>query len=478
MRKILRKSSRRAYFIGISGKTPSSLAKELRENDWEISGSDHERPYPPASSYLVKNKIGYFKGYQEKNVPENADLVIVGRGALINNPQNPEYLKAKSLGLKVVSLPEALEKFVVKENSIVIAGTYGKTTLTALVAWILRKAGFNPSFGIGGEPSNMGDGVKITNSAYSVVEGDEAPALQETDPPKFMFYKPKYLLLTATKWDHPEIYKSEKAYLKAFIGLVKLLPKDGLLVYNLDNVNQEVVSEAVCRKASYSLKNDKADYFVRSYSHKESGIYFQLNKNFFKSQALLLGKANLENICGAITLCMEIGIDKRAIDSAVRSFRGIKTRLEFLGKLSEKYFYWDIAQHPEKVRGSLEALKEHYPKKRIICVFDPETTGLKYKESLKWYPGAFDAADSVIVGRVGYLRNLRGKERISGVDIVKAISKTQKNVFYQPIDEKITEYLTKQTKSEEVIVFMSSGGLRFTNLIERVAAFFKKSTKK
>jgi len=466
--------SKRVYFIGISGKTPSSLAKALKREGWLVGGSDHEQPYPPASIYLVNNKIDFFRKYEEKNVPHDAALMVVGRSALLHNPQNPEYLKAKSLGLLVVSLPEALEKFVVKKESIVVAGTYGKTTTTALIAWILIQADLDPSYAIGGEPINMEDGVKISDSSYSVVEGDEAPALLETDLPKFMYYKPKYLLITATKWDHPEVFKTEEAYLKVFIDLVRLLPKDGLLVYNLDNVNEIVFKEAKCKKVSYSLQNPRSDYFIKSYCHQGEGISFELNKNSFKSKTLLLGKANLENVCGAVALCLEIGINKETISKAIAGFKGVKTRLEFLGEHSSRYFYWDIAQHSQKVKGSLEALKEHYPKNRIICVFDPVTTGLKYKESLRWYPGAFDKADEVIVGKVGYLRNLKGKDRVTGTDIIKAISQTQKNVLYQPIDERIIGYLQEQTQAGDVIVFMSSGGLRFTNLIEKVVNYFKK----
>lgn len=478
MNNYFQKSSPKVYFIGIVGKTMGPLAKAFKDTGWNVLGSDQEEVDPPLTDYLKGNKIFYFKGYEAGNVPSDANLVIVGRSALMVDPHNPEYLKARTLGVPVLSYPETLQKYLVRKNSIVVAGTYGKTTISSLLAWILMKAGFDPSYMTGGIPLNMADGVKMTSSEYSIVEGDEPPSLFPTDPPKFMFYKPKYLLLTATIWDHPEVYKTEKAYLEAFIDLVKLLPKNGLLVYNLDNVGQRVINEASCQKISYSLANKGADYFIKRTSGQKSGIEFVLNKDFPKLSTLLLGKANLENICGAIALCMEIGIDKGAIDSAVRSFRGIKTRLEFLGKFSGRYFYWDIAQHPEKVRGSLEALKERYPKNKIICVFDPATTGLKYRESLSWYLGAFEAADSVIVGKVGYLRDLRGKKRISGADIVKAISKTQKNVFYQPVDEKIREYLTSQTKPEAVIVFMSSGGLRFTNLIERIVAFFKKSAKK
>ena len=443
------------------------LAKAFKDDGWKVSGSDHVGIYPPISTYLAENNIPYTEGYAAKNVPRDADLIVVGRSALMVDPDNPEYTAARKIGCPVLSYPEVLGKYLIKENSVVVAGTYGKTTISAIIAWILTTAGLNPSYMTGGIPLNMGDGVKMTDSKYSVVEGDEPPALLETDPPKFMFYKPKHLIVTATKHDHPEIFKTSKAYIKAFIDLVKLLPKNGKLVYNLDNTDQSVIDNFSGEKISYSLNNTNADYFVKNiFVNKDITKFILDGRHKIELETILIGKHNLENILAAAALCLEIGVDEKIIKRAVKSFSGIKTRLEFLGKSGGRFLYWDLAQHPAKVKGTLGALKEHYLDNKIFCVFDPAMTGLKYKESLSWYPGAFDKADCVIVGKVGYLRGLKGEDRVSGVDIVKAISQTQKNVFYEPTDEQIVKYLMQNTKTDDVIVFMSSGGLRFTNLIQ------------
>lgn len=466
---------KKAYFIGIAGKTMGPLAKAFKDMGWQVSGSDQEKIYPPVSSYLEKNAITYFKGYSAKNVPADADLIVVGRGALMIDSGNPEYQQAKEKNISVLSYPEVLQKFLIKENSIVVAGTYGKTTISAAIAWVLIKAGLNPSYMVGGIPLNMGDGVAMTNSSYSVVEGDEPPALKETDSPKFMFYKPKYLLLTATAYDHPEIFKTKEDYLSAFIKLVKLLPQDGFLVYNRDKVDEKVVQAVPCRKFSYSL-DAPADYFVKEVSRQEKEINFMVqgNKESFPLQTILLGKRSLENFCGAVALCAELGIGKQAITQGIKSFLGVKTRLEYLGREGGRYLYWDFAQHPEKVKGSLGDLREHFPNKRIFCVFDPSMTGLKHRESLNWYEKAFDQADQVIVGKVSFRKNIDKEMRVTGKDIVEAIAQTQENVFYEPIDERIIEYLLAKTGENDVVVFMSSGGLRFTNLIEKTATIFKK----
>ncbi len=464
------KTKKKVYFIGIAGKTMAPLAKAFKDMGWGVSGSDHQGIYPPISTYLKENRLSYIEGYAAENVPSGADLIVVGRSALMVDPNNPEYLKAKTLGCPVLSHPETLRDFLIKPNSIVVAGTYGKTTISAIVSWILIKAGIDPAYMISGVPLNMKDGVKFTDSQYSVVEGDEPPSMRETDPPKFMFYRPKFLVLTATKWDHPEIYKTPEDYLKAFVELVKLLPKEGFLVYNLDNVAPELLSSCPCRAVSYSLTNQAADYFVQNISSGEEVTDFEVQtpREAISLKTILLGEHNLENLCASVALARELKVEVEKIKNAIEDFKGVKTRLEFLGKIGGRFLYWDLAQHPEKVKGSLLAIRQHYPGNKVICVFDPAATALKYRESLAWYPGAFDQADRIVVGKVSFLKNVSGKERVSGKDIVEAIAKTQKNVFYEPIDEKIVEDLVNKTASGEVIVFMSSGGLRFSNLIEEV----------
>jgi len=459
---------KKAYFIGISGKTMAPLAKAFKDLGWEVSGSDHKEIYPPMSTYLLENKIPYIVGYCRENVPSDADLVVVGRSALLVDPQNPEYLRAKELNLNVRSYPEVLVDYLVKKNSVVIAGTYGKTTISSLVAWILKNAGLNPSYMTGGISLNLKDGVRITNSEYSVVEGDEPPALFETDPPKFMFYKPKYLLLTATKWDHPEVFKTEKEYLEAFRKLVQLLPFDGFLIYNKNSVSKSVWEKFAGRRISYSFEDSDADFWVEKIVRKKEKTFFKISgKNeIFELETVLLGDHNLENICGAVALCFSLNVSKEIIVNSVRSFLGVKTRLEFLGKFGGRFLYWDLAQHPQKVKGTVYALRQHYPKEKIIVVYHPSASVLKYRQILPSLETVFDPVDQVIVAKTGSLKGIPREERVSGLDLAKSISKTQKNVFYQPVKEKIIDYLQKNTKEGEIIVFLSSGGLEFFSLIE------------
>lgn len=464
-------ANKSAYFIGIAGKAMSMLANSLRELGWEVTGSDHKGIYPPVSTYLKEKGIKYFEGYSRDNLPSGVDLVVIGRSALMVDPKNPEYLEAKEKGLKILSYPQVVEEFLIKKNSIVVAGTYGKTTITAILSLILEKAGLNPSFLIGGIPLNFADGVKITDSNYSVVEGDEPPALFNNDPPKFLYYKPKYLILTAAIHDHPEIFKTKESYLDAFVSLIKLLPKDGFVVFNQKNVPAEIFNSYSGKKICYSFDNPSSDYRLDNVSFGET-TSFKIKDYFLKTS--LLGRHNLENICAAFALALELGIDPNTIIEAIEEFKGVKTRLELLGKFKERVFYWDFAQHPVKVRGTLEALRTHYKDRKILCVYDPKATGLKFKESLDWFRDSFKEADEVIVSKVGFIKEIASEQRVTGKDLVEAISLSQKRVIYEPFFEKITDYLLENTGKGDVIVFMSSGGLDFTNFIEETVSKIKK----
>ncbi|MBM3208667.1 hypothetical protein FJZ40_00015 [Candidatus Shapirobacteria bacterium] len=463
-----------AYFVGIAGKTIAPLAKMFKDLGWRVTGSDQAEIYPPISTYLRKNKISYCRGYAEENLEGRPDLVVVGRSALLVNPQNPEYLKAKKLGLKVLSHPETLREYIVRKNSVVVAGTYGKTTISALMSWILEVAGLNPSFMTSGVPLNFPDGVRGTDSLWSVIEGDEPPAMKETDPSKFMFYKPKYVILTACRWDHPEVFPSEKAYLGAFIKFVKLIPKDGLLVVCREGENNEVVAKkANCPVVWYSTRDHGADFWMEDLSFRSDFTQFTVvskkNGSMIALESPLLGLHNVQNVCGAVALALNFKIDPLKIQSAVKTFSGVRTRLEFLGKFKGVEVYWDFAQHPFKVKEALAALRTRYPKEAIFCVFHPHQNMLQRRESLSWYSGSFDKATEVIVARFTFFSRLARKDRVTGKDIAGQIAKTQPNVHYLPLDKEVINFLVKNWARAKVVIFMSSGGQKVPEMIKTLA---------
>lgn len=429
---------KKAYFIGIAGSAMASLALAFIKKGWEVSGSDQDKIYPPISELLDRNNITCYRGYNERNLSFVPELVVVGRSALMINPDNPEYLMSKKMGYNILSYPEVIREYLIKENSIVVAGTFGKSTTASIVSWILTNAGLNPSFMIGGLPLNFDAGTRITGSKYSVVEGDETPALKENDLPKFMYYKPKYLLLSATEYDHPEVYKTKEDYINAYTRLVELLPKDGVLFYDPKKVDEKVINSCKCKKAEF-LTDLKINIDER-----------------FKESALR-----------AITLCNFLNIDKDIIQDSFFSFKGLKGRLEFLGEFNGRLLYHDLSQQAAKVNTALSAIKKQHHEGKMFVVFNPSATSLKYKTGLAGYLNAFSNADKVYLGKVNYLSSIPDENRVKGPDLVKAFGGSTR-IVYEPIEKNIITRLKNDTKSGEVIVFMSSGGLDFMNLIEKV----------
>lgn len=450
------------------------LAKMFKDMGWQVTGSDQEAVFPPITTYLEDNKINFTKGYNPKNIKNRPDLVVVGRSSLLVNRENPEIAKAKELNCKIISFPEIVRDFLVKENSIVVAGTYGKTTSSALVSWILENGKLNPSFLIGGLPLNFSDGVKNTDSSYSVVEGDETPAMSETDPSKFMYFKPKFVLLTSAKWDHPEIFKSEGEYLEAYKNFLELIPSGGLLVACKEGDNLESLARYVKCKVVWYSSDSEADFFLKDINFEKDSTECVVStpKGDLRLRTNLLGKHNLQNLCGAVALCQSLDIKNEIIQEATSTFKGVRERLEDMGTFGGVRVFLDFAQHPVKVKESLAALRTRFEKNKITCVFNPHASALQKKESLGWYGNAFEKADKVIVTKV----NLSGSkdERVAGPDIVKAVSLSNKNVIYEPVGQKITKYLASCSEKDDIIVFMSSGGLQSQELINETIEGLKR----
>src|SRR3989338_8593044 len=221
-------NAKRIHFIGICGVAMSAIALAFKRQGWKVTGSDVGF-YPPISTYLQKNKVDYYPGgHPEKMTAEgNPDVVVVGNVA---SSTNPEWLYVKKNNLQYQSYPEIIQKFFIKINSIVCAGTYGKSSSATLLTWILKETGHNPSYMFGGLSLNNIPAAELTDSDWSVVEGDEYKASRWDTGPKFAYYSPTELLLTSIVWDHADIYPTETLYREAFQKLIDSLPKNGLLV--------------------------------------------------------------------------------------------------------------------------------------------------------------------------------------------------------------------------------------------------------
>ncbi|HPA25978.1 MAG TPA: Mur ligase family protein [bacterium] len=488
------------HFIGIAGTAMASLARAFKVAGFEVTGSDSEHVFPPMSTYLKNNKIKYYAPFSREKLetivggkvtgspdskrPKKSLGMTSGLEIVIGNAHysetNPEVVYARNNKIELEHFPKLIEKYLIKKNSVVVTGTYGKTSTTAMLAWLFFKANKNPNYMLGGIPINLKHGANLTRSNWSVVEGDEYPAASPWDfSPKFDFYQPQYLVLSSAEWDHMDIYKTKKSYMGVFKKLVARVPKNGLILAKLNGENlNEVLKKAKCPVVHYTKDRIRV---LKDYRNKEKKVYnisdvkvngktteFNLNKNekfIGKFTTQLLGEFNLENWCAALALCLELKIDLNILQKAVRQFKGVKRRLEIRAQKNNITIIDDFAHNPSKARESILALKKHFPNKKIYIIFEPNRGGRSIN-CMQAYNNVFKGVDKIFIPKLSNYKPKEGVIDVSGKELATHLKKTHKNVLYVGDNEKILAWLNTHAKPGTVIAFL--GSRDFGGMIEKV----------
>ncbi len=450
------------HFIGICGVATSALAIAFHNAGYKVTGSD-KGFFPPVSDELEKHKINFYAGWHPENMG-NPDFVVVGTAS---GTQNPETNFAKEKNIPIYSYPEAIGKFFVKEYSIVSTGTWGKTSSTALLSFIFDQAKLNPSYMFGGISLSHESSAKLTDTKYSIFEGDEYKSSPTDTTPKFVYYKPTHLLLSAVSWDHADLYPTEESYFDVFKNLISNIPNAGLLVVNSDNKKaKELVKHALGKKVIWYGK-ENADYIYSDLVQNTSGLDFNIRhkENIFKIHSEMIGSFQAENITGCFAMAHSIGINPDDIIKAIANFKGLKRRLEkrYAGRIA---VFDDIAHSPEKAKTVLDNVKKIYSGK-TIAIFEPNIGG-RSRESVLKYNNAFENTDVVIIPRLTKLKIAEnGSEQpMDGEELAQAISKTNKNVIYIEDDNALVNRIIEivkvldNSKNDNVIAFLGSHGFR------------------
>ena len=459
--------------MGICGVALSAEAVAFHKAGYKVTGSD-KGFFPPVSTNLEKAGVPFYAGWHPEKMGK-PDLVVIGTAS---GSENPETAKARELGISELSDAQVRGQYFTKQNAIVTAGTWGKTSSTALLAHILREAGKNPSYVVGGIPSDF-DPAELSESlpgeGWSVIEGDEYKSGPTDLKPKFAYLHPKYLLLSAISWDHADLYPTEDAYFAVFEKLVEEVPADGLIVACVDHPGvRKVLGGAKCKVVRYG-KRSTADYQYMQVGQSRDGLRFGVcqGKICFAAESQLLGSFQAENITGCFALAKEIGIEPKDILKAIASFGGIKRRLEKRFDSEQVTVIDDIAHSPEKAKAVLHELRDVYPGK-IIAVFEPNSGGRSPEAATK-YTDAFSGADTVIIPRLTQLKvDSTGKLKpIEGKDLADLIARSHSDVQYVPNDDKLVEQVLNlaagplsEPKQGNVIAFLGSHGFR--GMIEHV----------
>jgi len=391
--------AQKAHFIGIAGKGMSAVALLLREAGWQISGSD-EGFYPPVSDYLLKAGIPFKDGYKKENIPADADMVVIGKNAKLVAESNEEVAAAFASDKKIVSFPDVLNELTAKTDNTIVAGSYGKSTCTALLAWCLMRAGKDPSYFIGEITKGFDTHAHKGGGSVFVLEGDEYPSANWDASSKFLHYNAHSVLLTSATHDHVNVYPTHEEYLAPFKKLIALLPSDGLLAVNAGEEHAFTLSKNFGGKTvTYGMTPD-AQWHPHNIKYGLQTIFDLINgtEKIAALSTSLLGAHNIENIVAVSALLLEKGLlTPGELAAGVASFEGVKRRMEFLSPRSTIPVLEGFGSSYEKARSAIAAMKLHFPGRRLLVVFEPHTFTWRNSAALYRYDDVFAGAGKVYI---------------------------------------------------------------------------------
>lgn len=447
------------HFIGICGVGMSALAILWKKKGWKVTGSDVGF-YPPVSTHLEQNNIHFYAGWHPENIGR-PDLVVVGNVA---SSENTEWHYVKKNNIPYCSYPELIAQNLVRKNSIVCAGTWGKTSTSALLAYILKIAGYKPAYMFGGLSLSLPYAADDEGGDWSVLEGDEYKTGKDSFEAKFFSYKPTHLLLTGLAWDHFDLYPTEDSYFAAFEKLIHMLPESGVIVACADNESlARLLEKSPGKKIVGYGSSDKSDYYYHNVEMNKNGIQLKISYRGSDCivQSPMLGSYMAENICAAFAMAAETGIMPKKIITAIRGFGGIKRRLEKRGLTgSGAAIFDDIAHSPVKSRSVLSTLKNIFSG-NIFAVFEPNT-GNRQLSAASSYDHSFENANEVIIPRLTKIKiDEKTKDAVlDGAKLRDIISRTHDNVKLIEDDAELVKYLADSAGPDDAIVFLGSHGFR------------------
>jgi UDP-N-acetylmuramate: L-alanyl-gamma-D-glutamyl-meso-diaminopimelate ligase len=438
----------------------------LREKGYEVCGSDSD-VYPPMSDFLDRLGIKVFKGYNAENIARaKPELVVIGN-ALSRGNAEIEYVLDS--GIRYASMAETVKDLFIRgKNSIVVAGTHGKTTTTAMLSWLLDVAGRKPSFLVGGIAENFGRSFQVSDGADFVIEGDEYDTAFFDKGPKFLHYLPRIVLLKNVEFDHADIYADLEAIKTAFRRLINIVPRSGLIIAGVDSpVVRELIPAAFSRLATAGL--GAGDWRAVKIQTTGDGMAFdvvQSEKAVGSFSIPMPGVFNVQNALGVVVAAKELGIENSVIQRAFSSFKSVKRRLELRGEVQGVRVYDDFAHHPTAVQETLRAVRERNPGARIWAVFEPRSQTCRRRVFEQAFIESFDAADETVIARVFSSTHLAPEETLSPDRVAEGIRARGKKAAAFSTTEEIISYLASHVRPGDHVVIMSNGG--FDNIHNRL----------
>ena len=445
----------RIHFIAIGGSAMHNLALALHLKGDQITGSDDDIFEPSKSRLKAKGLLPEAFGWFPERITKDLDAIVLGMHA---KADNPELLKAQELKLKIYSYPEFLYEQSKHKTRVVIGGSHGKTTITSMILHVMHYHDRAVDYMVGAQLEGFDVMVKLTDeNDFIVLEGDEYLSSPIDRRPKFHLYKPNIALISGIAWDHINVFPSYEGYVEQFSIFVDSIVEGGSITYNIEDIEVKNVVES----SENTIR--KFPYQTPAY-HVENGITFLETKEGLMPIEIF-GKHNLNNLAGAKWICQQMGIDEEDFFEAIASFQGASKRLEKIAENETCIAFKDFAHSPSKVAATTKALKDQYPKRKLIACLELHTYSSLNPEFLKEYKGALDPADIAVVFYSPHAVKIKKLDEIKSEQIADAFQRDDLIIYTNPTDFK--SFLYSQDFNNTSLLLMSSGnygGLDFDEL--------------
>src|SRR5216110_648424 len=457
----VKEAPKKFHFLGICGSAMASVAAALQERGFKVTGSD-ENVYPPMSKFLEEKGIVLKAGYRAENIQADADVVVIGNAMKRGNPEVEVVLNRK---LFYLSLPEGLKNYFVRgRHNLVVTGTHGKTTITAMLTWIMEKAGHNPGYLIGGIPKNLGQGGRLNDSKHFVIEGDEYDTAFFDKRSKFIHYLPELVIVNNIEFDHADIFRDIEEIKLSFRRLLNVVPQNGMVLVNGDDPNcVEVAKDCLAQMIEVGFSKNCAQR-IRDVAYSAEGSRFKLGEDTFEIP--LVGEFNVRNAAMSAMAARFYDVPEKRIESAFKSFAGIARRQELRGEGRGVKVVDDFGHHPTAVAHTLQALRHQYRGQRLWAIFEPRSNTTRRAVFQQQLPDALKLADGVFISQVARLEQIPEDERLNPERVVAAVAKTGRPAFYESNADAIVNRIVSMVQPKDVIVVFSNGG--FDNIHEKL----------
>ncbi len=435
-----------------------AVASAMARQGYVVTGTD-ANVYPPMSTFLEGEGIRIMQGYKADNIPEDAELVVIGNAMSRGNVEVEAVLDRR---LRYMSLPETMkEHFLWGKHNYVVTGTHGKTTTTSMLAWLMEDAGLNPSFMIGGIARNLGRGGRFTDSDYTVLEGDEYDTAFFDKRSKFLHYLPEVVIINNIEMDHADIYANVEEIKLSFSRLLRVVPANGIVYINADCPNCCAIREQAARelrtvKTVSVGMGEAADLRITDVEHTAAGCAFTLEGERYEIP--MVGDFNVRNAAMATCAARFAGLSPEQIRKGFGSFEGVARRQEVRGTVNGVTVVDDFAHHPTAIREAVQGLRQRFPKGRLWALFEPRSNTTRRKTFQHELAEALSTADFAVLSPVENINKVAPEERLDEDLLQQEITAQGTECYFAASVDDIVAHVVTHVHPGDVLLVMSNGG--------------------